>query len=140
MDLFKKIIIAAATMLVLDGVWLGLVAPRFYYENLKHLTRGVGKIDVHYGSAAAVYIFMLVAFLVFLSPLVAQSAWGETLIKSFIFGVLIYGIYDFTNMATLRDWPVFLSFVDMVWGGVLFLITGAVFKFALEQGWIAANT
>lgn len=138
MELFKKIIIVATTMLVFDALWLGVVAPRFYYENLKHLTRGVGKIEVHYGAAAAVYVLLVVAFVMFLAPQIPTSSWFEALVKSFVFGLLIYGVYDFTNMATLKDWPLLVSVVDMTWGGVLCTITTVVFKWCVERGFIAA--
>lgn len=36
-----------------------------------------------------------------------------------IFGLITYSTYDMTNLATLKDWPVFISVIDIMWGTVL---------------------
>jgi uncharacterized membrane protein len=134
--MLKKILIVATTMLILDGVWLGLAGQRFYFEKLKHLARGTDTFEVNYPAAALVYVFLVILFLVFLAPVLPERSWLGAIFSAFIFGFLIYGIYDFTNLATLKDWPILVSAVDMVWGGVLCAITAGVFKFCVELGWI----
>ncbi len=137
MDYFKRFIIVAVTMLVLDGIWLGFVSPQFYFSHMKHLARVSGEsIDVNKMAAAIVYLIMVLAFLIFVSPIVSTSSWGMGLMKAAFFGLAIYGVYDFTNMATLRDWSWTLSLVDMAWGGFLFMVTAAVVKFCEQLQWI----
>jgi|TARA_X000000368_G_scaffold396643_1_gene365096 uncharacterized membrane protein len=42
---------------------------------------------------------------------------------AFLFGVLIYGVYDFTNYATLKKWTLAFSIKDTLWGGIVFTIS-----------------
>jgi uncharacterized membrane protein len=42
-------------------------------------------------------------------------------LKAFIFGICAYCAYDLTNQATIANWPVSVTLVDVLWGG---LVTG----------------
>lgn len=44
-------------------------------------------------------------------------------IDAFLFGILIYGVYDFTNYATLKKWTLAFSIKDTLWGGIVFTIS-----------------
>ena len=33
-----------------------------------------------------------------------------------LLGLVAYGTYDFTNLSTIRDWPLMVSLVDLAWG------------------------
>lgn len=132
MAMFKLVLVSGVTMLVLDGLWLGVLAGGFYFRNLEPLARanaaGNG-FDVHYLSAAVVYVCMVTAFAIFIGPDVrGEASLAGTILKSAALGALIYGIYDFTNMATLKHWPLAVTIVDVSWGATLFAITGAVTK------------
>ena len=42
---------------------------------------------------------------------------------AFLFGLIIYGVYDMTNMALFKKWSLILSILDIFWGGILFSLT-----------------
>jgi uncharacterized membrane protein len=50
----------------------------------------------------------------------------EVILRGALFGLVAYATYDLTNLATLRDWPVFVTVVDLVWGTFLTAATSAV--------------
>ncbi len=127
--MMKQTIVAATTMLTLDGLWLGILANRFYFNNLRPLVRAKGEtFDINYVAAGAVYVFMLIGFMVFIAPSLAKWNYLESIIKAGVLGLVVYGVYDFTNLATLRDWSVLVSFVDLFWGAFLFATTAVVVK------------
>ncbi len=135
--MIKKTVLAAFTMMLLDGLWLGIIANQFYLTQLRHLIRGDGtKFDVNYPAAGIVYALMVVGFLMFLSPLLDKWSYPETILKSAVFGIVIYGVYDFTNLATLRDWPIVVAVADVLWGAVLYSVTAMVVKKAMSLGWV----
>jgi uncharacterized membrane protein len=135
--MIKKAGLAALTMMFLDGLWLGLIANQFYLSQLKHLIRGDGtKFDVNYPAAGLVYALMVVGFLVFISPSLHKWSYREAIFKSAVFGIVVYGVYDFTNLATLRDWPWIVAVVDVLWGAVLYSVTTLVVKKASQSGWV----
>ena len=41
---------------------------------------------------------------------------------AFLLGAGIYGVYELTDYATLKDWPLYLVFMDTIWGGILFTL------------------
>lgn len=127
--MFKQIIISAVTMLILDGLWLGVIANNFYFTNLRTLVRAKGEsFDVNYVAAGVVYILMVLGFMLFIAPSLQKWNFLETAINSALLGLVIYGVYDFTNLATLRDWSLLVTFVDMFWGAFLFATTSLVVK------------
>jgi uncharacterized membrane protein len=47
-----------------------------------------------------------------------------TLIRAALFGLITYATYDLTNLATIKDWPIIVTVVDMIWGTVLSTLVG----------------
>ena len=115
---------AIAAFVVVDGLWLGLIARDFYADRLGELLRR----PIRVAPAAAFYL-CYTAGLVFLAVRPSQPgiALGEVALYGALVGFLAYGTYDMTNLSTLRDWPVTLAVVDIVWGTAL---SAAVATFA----------
>lgn len=132
--LIKNIFIAGISMIILDSIWLGFAANQFYLQELKHLIRGDGTaFDVNYAAAGCVYIVMVMGFMFFLAPYFSDWTWKQTIYKSAVFGFVVYGVYDLTNLATLRDWPVTITILDMTWGSFLYATSACVVKWSDEK-------
>jgi uncharacterized membrane protein len=102
---------ALLVMGVLDAVWLGFIARDFYRRELGDLMAA----EVH-KLPAALFYFGYPAGLVALAlqPLPEgpfMAAWRGALL-----GLVAYGTYDLTNMATLRQWSATLALADIAWG------------------------
>ena len=119
---FTKLYISTlVVLLMLDGVWLGLVAKGFYKDELGAMARRQGDaLTPIWWAALAVYVLLALGILWFVlprvsveNPLLSGALWG------FLFGVVTYGIYDMTNHATLAGYSQRLAAVDMLWGGVI---------------------
>ena len=112
--------IATVILFIIDFIWLGFIAKDFYKDQLGHLMTD----PVKYGIAAAFYLTYTVGITVFaVKPaLDADNLW-LALGYGALFGFLAYGTYDFTNMATLKDWPFMMSIVDVIWGTCLTAVT-----------------
>jgi uncharacterized membrane protein len=109
--------IALATLVVLDGLWLGVVMADFYRRNLAHLARMAdGRLDPIWPVAALVYPVLAAG----LAVLVLGRARTplEALALGAFFGAVTYAVYDLTNHATLRDWPATMTMVDIAWGAL----------------------
>jgi uncharacterized membrane protein len=104
--------------LILDYIWLGRFMQRFYLAQLGPYARRRGDVIVPvYWAAALVYILIPLGVLLFALPRVSQESpylssfgWGG------LYGLILYGVYDLTNMATLEDWPFKMVLVDICWG------------------------
>jgi uncharacterized membrane protein len=107
--------------LLLDYLWLGRLMQGFYVRELGDLARLEGDtIKPRLLAAAGVYLALPGGIVLFALPRVdpANPAWSA-LGWGFLYGVTVYAVYDLTNRATLRHWPVKMAAVDICWGGVL---------------------
>jgi uncharacterized membrane protein len=111
-----------AVLLVLDAIWLGLVARTFYRDQLGDLMLASPAL----GIAAIFYLFFTAAVVVLaVLPAVSAASIGTALAYGAILGLAAYGTYDITNLATLKNWPVSMSIVDMAWGTFITAMTAA---------------
>ena len=108
--------IMAAVFLAVDLIWLGLIAKNFYQ---KHLGRFFSD-KVNWKAALIFYfLFILGAMIFAVYPAVSQDSVMRAMIFGVLFGLFTYATYDLTNLATLKDWPVPIVIVDIIWGMVL---------------------
>ncbi|MBO6633697.1 DUF2177 family protein [Parvibaculum sp.] len=103
----------AIVFLGLDYLWLAYIAKDFYARSLGSLMRETPD----FGAAAAFYLFYI-AGIVFFAAMPAES-WKGALARGALLGLLAYGTYDMTNLATLKGWPWRMAVVDMAWGAAL---------------------
>ena len=106
------------SLVALDACWLGFLMNGFYKRQLGPLARMSGGDFAPIWPAAAMVYVCLAAGVTVLVLSRARSPL-EALALGAVLGLVTYGVYDFTNYATLRDWPLPLVFVDVAWGGVL---------------------
>lgn len=108
--------IALAVLLVLDGLWLGVVMKDFYRNSLSHLARMAdGGLDPIWPIAALVYPVIAAGLAVLV--LARARTPVEALALGAFFGAVSFAVYDLTNHATLRDWRATMTIVDIAWGG-----------------------
>lgn len=117
MSLLAKLYLPTLVVfLVLDALWLGVVARGFYREQFGDLMRP----DIRWGAALAFYLLFIVAVLVFVvQPALAAGSLGRAVGLGAFFGLVAYATYDLTNLAVLRGFSTTVALVDMAWGAVL---------------------
>ncbi len=108
--------ITLATFFVIDMIWLGLVAKEFYRRHLGPLMSS----RVNWAAAFLFYLLFIVGLLAFvIRPSLQANIPLHALLYGALFGLISYATYDLTNQATLRDWPLVVTVVDLIWGTVL---------------------
>ena len=106
----------ALVFLAVDYVWLSQVATRFYFERIGHLLMDKPNM----AAAGAFYIIYVVGIVIFaVAPALKSESLATAVIYGAMFGFFTYATYDVTNYATLRNWPVIVTIVDVAWGTVL---------------------
>ncbi|MBX2839253.1 MAG: DUF2177 family protein [Gammaproteobacteria bacterium] len=102
--------------LIIDGIWLGVIAKNFYASQLGDLMRK----PVLFAPAAVFYLFYAAGIVVLvIRPNLPALNFGEVAFYGAVLGFLAYGTYDVTNWATLKNWPPLMSLVDVIWGTAL---------------------
>jgi uncharacterized membrane protein len=107
----------------IDMVWLGLVARSFYYEQLGFLLNP----NTNWVAAMIFYLLFILGILVFVVlPGLEKNSLKDTIQRAALFGLVTYATYDLTNLATVKDWPLLITIVDLAWGTVLTIAVSSV--------------
>ena len=119
----------ALVLLMLDVLWIGGLAQSLYQKGIGHLMAEQPRLGV----AALFYALYPMGLLVFVvAPRGVTDDWPATLLRGALFGLVAYATYDLTNLATLRDWPLLLSLIDIGWGTLVSAASAAGGKAALD--------
>lgn len=114
---FSALVGMYVSMLVLDGIWLSSMMKPFYGKYLGSLLSG----SVNFGAAGFFYVLYGIGALVLVVMPIFKS--NGSLAQAFMMGALLglvaYGTYDLTNHATIKDWKLIVTVVDMAWGAFL---------------------
>lgn len=114
--MLKQFLVAFLTFLAIDGLWLTVVAKDFYAKHLGFIMTKTPNL-----TAALlfylIYIFTMVILVI--SPALQKGSLMTAILTGALFGLCAYATYDLTNLATLKDWPLLVTVVDLIWGTVL---------------------
>ena len=129
----KLYAIALPVFFAIDMLWLGFVARTFYKNQIGFLM----KPDVNWAAAIVFYLLFLVGLVIFvIGPAVEKKDWMHALLAGALFGLITYATYDLTNLATLKDWPLTVVWVDMLWGTFLASSVSTI-SYLIAIKWVA---
>jgi len=123
-------VLTVPVFFAVDMIWLGLVAKTFYRRQIGHLMAD----HVIWPAALVFYLSFIAGIILFaVLPAVEKGSLGKAILYGALFGLFTYATYDLTNLATLKNWPLLVTAVDLLWGMVL---TGTV---SVVGYWIAVK-
>ncbi len=121
--MLKQFFVALGSFLVVDGLWLTLIAKNFYAKHLGYLMAKNPNL-LAAGLFYLIYIFAMVVLVV--SPGLEKGSFWSTVLSGALFGLCCYATYDLTNLATVQDWPLVVTIVDLIWGTFLSATIAAI--------------
>jgi uncharacterized membrane protein len=123
------IILLIITILILDGIWIGYNLQS--YSKMYAKVQG-SPIKVNLIATIIAYIFIVMSFVYIVIPRLQQEK-SISIINCFkqsgIVGLIVYGIYNFTNLALLKDYSWKVGTIDTIWGCVLFTLVAYIYKY-----------
>lgn len=123
--MYKYILLYIGTLvafLIIDLVWLTVISKDLYQKEIGSLLLKSPNLL----PAVIFYLLFVFALLVLVViPGLDSGSLTKTLMFAFLFGVITYATYDLTNLATLKDWSLKITIIDLIWGG--FLATATAF-------------
>lgn len=123
MNYVKMYAIALVIFLIIDAIWLGIIAKDLYKEQIGHLMTEKPNLI----AAIIFYLIFLVGLVYFvINPAIEAKDFSKLIISAALFGLITYATYDLTNLATLRDWPIKVTIIDLVWGTSLSVIVSSI--------------
>ncbi len=123
MDFLITFVLTFAIFIIIDLIWLGVIARTFYKNQLGHLMAE----RVNWTAAIVFYSLFIVGLVVFvINPAIDASSVARAFMLGGLFGLIAYATYDLTNLATLKDWPILVTVVDLAWGTALGALTSGL--------------
>lgn len=108
---------------LVDIVWLGFISKSLYSTYLAHLM--APKVN---WTAALIFYFLYIGGLLFfvINPSIEKNSLIYAIAAGGFFGLIAYGTYDLTNLATIKDWPLNITVIDLIWGTFLNAATSGI--------------
>ncbi len=98
---------------MIDLFWLGLVARSFYQSQIGFLLKN----NVNWVAAGIFYLLFIAGILIFaVLPAIEKDSFLKAVVFGGLFGFFCYATYDLTSLAVVKDWPVSVTIVDIIWG------------------------
>jgi uncharacterized membrane protein len=112
----KLYLVTLGAFFLIDMIWLGLVAKKFYRNQLGFIMA----TSVNWPAAIIFYLLFIGGLIFFVTyPAILRGSAVYALFSGAFFGLVCYATYDLTNLATLKDWPLKVTLADLAWGSVL---------------------
>jgi uncharacterized membrane protein len=109
----KTYLITFVVFMGIDLIWLGLIAKNLYKNYIGFLM----KSSPNWIAAIAFYMIFIFGMVYFvINPALNAGDMKQVIINGLLFGFITYATYDLTNLATLENWPVKLTIIDLIWG------------------------
>tara|TARA_E500000331_G_C17147072_1_gene665460 strand:+ start:193 stop:594 length:402 start_codon:yes stop_codon:yes gene_type:complete len=126
---FKHRVLSTLTLLILDGLWINFFMKDKYNKMIKNIQNS--DIQVNKVFAVASYTLMVVGLNLFVLPRLDVNNINikDCLLYGFTFGIVLYGVYDFTIAAVLKKWDIDLAYIDVLWGGFVYFAASYVLSF-----------
>ena len=113
-------LITFVIFLAIDFIWLNFVAKNLYATRIGHLLAEKPNLI----PALIFYLIFVVGIIIFaIIPGYEAKNILKTILLGALFGFLAYSTYDLTNFATMKNWPLSVTIIDMIWGTSVSLIT-----------------
>lgn len=124
--MIRKFLLTLVIFLAIDFLWLGLIAKGFYNKELGSFPR-----TFNWWAAVLAYVLLSLGIVFFVLPKTISSPF-KSFIWGSVFGLVVYGIYDLTNLATLAGWSLKMTLVDAFWGMFVSSITSFIVSLILK--------
>ena len=121
--------IALVVFMVIDLIWLGFIAKDLYSKYLGYLMSD----KVNCIAAVIFYLIFIGGILYFvIYPSLLDQNITNLVIRAALFGFITYATYDLTNLATIKDWPIQITIIDLIWGTTLSTSVSVISYFIIK--------
>ena len=118
--MIKDLSLLSVIFLLLDSIYLFIMKDNF---NKLVFSIQKSKLNLNIFFTLLCYIFLI--FLIYYFIIIKNNS----LLDAFLLGIATYGVYETTNIAIFDKWNINIGFIDIIWGGILFLMTTYIFRY-----------
>lgn len=116
MNTVTRLLIAAVILLAVDFLYLS-----FSSTFAKAMFERIQGSPMKFNYLAAAVVYLMLAYLL-------TRPYVDSSMTAFGLGLATYAVYDFTNLATLKNYSVQFAIMDSLWGGTLFALAHFIYS------------
>lgn len=121
--------ITLSVFMVIDLIWLGFIAKDLYAKYLGYLMAD----NINWLAAVVFYLIFIAGVCYFvLYPSLQDQNLTNLMIRAAFFGFITYATYDLTNLATIKNWPLNITIIDLIWGTTLSTSVSVISYFIIK--------
>lgn len=121
MNVIKDLILISIILVLVDLINLIFFASHIFNPQIQLVQNSPLKVNIL--GAILSYITIIFGLYYFIIK------DHRNIYDAFLFGIVTYGIFETTNLAIFKNWSLVTTFVDTLWGGILFALTTYVVYF-----------
>ena len=126
----KTFFTALSVFFLVDMLWLGVIAKNFYAQQIGFMM----KTNVNWVAAVIFYLIFIAGLVFFvINPALEKESVQQLVLTAAFFGLITYATYDLTNLAVIKDWPLLMTVVDIVWGMALSTIVSVATYYLVNK-------
>lgn len=126
----QRFAISFVVMFIIDMLWIAVIAKTHYFKAYGHVLRlEAGQLLPVWWAVIIVYL-ALVFGLNYFALVWSKDSITSAMVHAVLFGLIVYAVYDFTCLALFKDWPIGMTIIDCIWGGVLCGATAGITFFS----------
>ena len=127
-SIFTKIFIIYTIIILID---IPVILNNKMYKNLFLKINNNKQIDLNNSIYFSIFFaYLFISFGIYYFVIKNSINFKQSLIEGFIFGIILYGVYNTTNYSTILQYDNNVAIMDTIWGGILcMIVTGIYLKF-----------
>ncbi len=130
MTVLRDYLITFGTFIAVDLIWLVFIAKNLYQKHLGYIMA----TKVNWTAALLFYAIFIAGMLFFvINPALSKQSLQYAFLAGAFFGLVTYATYDLTNLATLKDWPLIITIIDLAWGTTVSALTCSLSYFIISR-------
>ena len=98
--------------ILIDIFYLKLISSKF-----SKMISNIQGYPIKFKLYSAIITYILMSYGLKILVIDTKNSLNEKFKKAFLLGVVVYGVFDFTNLTIIDKWQLELSIMDMIWGG-----------------------
>ena len=116
---YKKLLLTAITLVVVDMGFLYLMGPYF-----GKMVKSIQGSDMVLNNLTAFITYVILVLQIYYFIISKNASYTD----AFILGSTTYAIFDFTNLSVFKNYNINIALVDSIWGGILYMLVTFIFR------------
>jgi uncharacterized membrane protein len=111
------VLVGLILAILIDIIWISMVSKKIYLAALSDIMLSPERMDpAQWAAAIAAWLVLVVGIVLLILPQTSDKKLPQAAGLGALYGLVVYGSYEFTNFAIFKYWPASIVAIDLAWG------------------------